>query len=73
MDKHKDFMKVVSLVMLVVQGTTLPLLVRWSRIRPAKDMFISTVAVLMTEVVKFIICSAIVMIQDGSVSRYEAD
>ncbi|CAG9764539.1 unnamed protein product [Ceutorhynchus assimilis] len=59
-------LKYVSLITLTLQNAILGLSMRYSRIRDG-DMFISSTAVLMSEVVKLITCIALVYLEAGGV------
>ncbi|XP_037092865.1 UDP-galactose translocator-like [Pollicipes pollicipes] len=61
-------MKYISLVTLTVQNALLGLCTRYVRTRPG-DMFLSTSAVLMGELVKLVTCLAILPTSEGSLSR----
>ncbi|KAH1022699.1 hypothetical protein HUJ04_012054 [Dendroctonus ponderosae] len=62
-------LKYVSLVTLTLQNSLLGLSMRFARTRDG-DMFISSTAVLMSEVVKFIISLALVYLETGSLSVF---
>jgi len=58
----------VSLVLLIVQNAALVLVMRYARVRPG-DMFLSTTAVVMAEVVKSVFCLAVTLYEHhGSIS-----
>ncbi|XP_066156540.1 UDP-galactose/UDP-N-acetylglucosamine transporter srf-3 isoform X2 [Euwallacea fornicatus] len=59
-------LKYVSLVTLTLQNAILGLSMRYGRTRNG-DMFISSTAVLMSEVVKFVTCIALVYLESGSI------
>lgn len=59
-------LKYVSLLTLTLQNAILGLSMRYARTREG-DMFFSSTAVLMSEVVKFVTCIAIVYVESGSV------
>ncbi|KAL0268111.1 UNVERIFIED_CONTAM: hypothetical protein PYX00_010178 [Menopon gallinae] len=58
-------MKYISLVVLTIQNAMLGLSMRYARTRPG-DMFLSSTAVIMSEVVKFVICVFVVYKEEGS-------
>lgn len=60
--------KYISLVVLVVQNASQVLVMRYVRTRP-QEMFLSTVAVFVTEIVKLITCFFLVSIEERSVIR----
>ncbi|XP_011499789.1 PREDICTED: UDP-galactose translocator [Ceratosolen solmsi marchali] len=62
-------LKYVSLVTLTLQNALVGLSMRYARTR-AGDMFLSSTAVLMAEVVKLITCLFIVFIEEGSFSKF---
>ena len=61
-------MKYLSLVALVVQGTIHGLGVRYARTRPG-DLFLSSTAVLMSELMKLISCLGVMFIMEGCSAR----
>uniref|UniRef100_A0A5K3FVS2 UDP-galactose translocator n=1 Tax=Mesocestoides corti TaxID=53468 RepID=A0A5K3FVS2_MESCO len=63
--KHGKLAKYSSLVFLTLQNVVLVLLSRYVRSRPG-DMFISCTAVVMSEVVKFVVCLCLVLfVEEG--------
>nr|CAG4648749.1 EOG090X098P [Polyphemus pediculus] len=63
--KGMEKMKYISLVTLTVQNAALGLSMRYARTRPG-DMFLSSTAVLMSELVKLISCLGLVYHEEGS-------
>ncbi|XP_060525600.1 UDP-N-acetylglucosamine transporter isoform X3 [Cylas formicarius] len=61
-------LKYVSLITLTLQNAILGLSMRYARTRDG-DMFFSSTAVLMSEVVKFVTCVAIVYVEAGGVAK----
>lgn len=61
-------LKWVSLATLTFQNAILGLSIRYARIQPG-DLFLSSTAVVMSEVVKLIACLLIVFIQEKSIAR----
>ncbi|XP_077972002.1 UDP-galactose translocator-like isoform X2 [Styela clava] len=57
-----DNMKYVSLVFLVVQNATVILCMRYARTRD-KEQFFAASAVVMSEIIKFLVCCGIVLVQ----------
>lgn len=62
------YIKYVSLAILTVQNAALGLSMRYARIRDV-EMFYSTAAVLMAEVLKLAICIVLVLNESGNVSK----
>ncbi|RHZ78790.1 hypothetical protein Glove_156g11 [Diversispora epigaea] len=64
--------KQLSLLILVIQNSTLVLMMRYSRIRqkPGENMYIASTAVYLAEVVKIIACLAVILYQKKSVERF---
>ncbi|CAI9715728.1 UDP-galactose translocator-like isoform X3 [Octopus vulgaris] len=62
-------MKYISLTSLTLQNALLALVMRYVRTRPG-DLFMSTTAVIMSEVLKFVTCLVFIFIQEGSVSNW---
>ncbi|VDK58256.1 unnamed protein product [Anisakis simplex] len=60
--------KYISLIVLVLQNASQVLVMRYVRTRP-REMFLSTVAVLVTEIVKLLTCFAIVCFEEMSVIK----
>ncbi|XP_017783392.1 PREDICTED: UDP-galactose translocator [Nicrophorus vespilloides] len=60
-------LKYISLLILTVQNAMLGLSMRYARTRDG-DMFLSSTAVLMAEVVKLVTCLAIVYVQTGGIT-----
>ena len=56
-------MKTLSLSLLTIHGTIMPLLVHYSRVRDlgGGDMYLSTVTVFLNELTKLIICFAVLV------------
>ncbi|XP_019873291.1 UDP-galactose translocator [Aethina tumida] len=65
-DANANTLKYVSLVTLTLQNAILGLSMRYARTREG-DMFLSSTAVLMSEVVKLITCLAIVYVEAGGI------
>ncbi|CAG9858934.1 unnamed protein product [Phyllotreta striolata] len=63
-----SFLKYVSLITLTLQNAILGLSMRYARTRDG-DMFLSSTAVLMSEVVKLVICIVIVYIEAGGIVK----
>nr|CAG4641011.1 EOG090X098P [Eulimnadia texana] len=63
-EKSHQTMKYVSLVTLTIQNAALGLSMRYARVRPG-DMFLSSTAVLMSELVKLISCLWLVYQEEG--------
>jgi len=62
-------LKYISLVLLAVQNAALIIVMRYVRTRPG-DMFASTTAVVMTEILKVITCLVVIWYEEGmSVGR----
>ncbi|BHF58178.1 hypothetical protein SprV_0100112800 [Sparganum proliferum] len=61
---NETFMKRSALVLLTLQNVSTVLLSRYIRSRPG-DMFISSTAVAMSEMVKLIVCLIIILVQEG--------
>jgi len=62
-------LKYVSLVVLAIQNAALIIVMRYVRTRPG-DMFASTTAVVMTEIMKVVTCLIIIWYEEGkSVSK----
>lgn len=57
-------MKYVSLVVLTVQNALLGLSMRYARTK-AGDMFLSSTAVVMSEIVKLFVCLGLVYVEEG--------
>ncbi|VDM36620.1 unnamed protein product [Toxocara canis] len=66
--KKENAIKYISLVVLVLQNASQVLVMRYVRTRP-REMFLSTVAVLITEVIKLVTCFLIVCAEEMSVIR----
>ncbi|KAL7063692.1 hypothetical protein AAHC03_01686 [Spirometra sp. Aus1] len=62
--ENETFMKRAALVLLTLQNVSTVLLSRYIRSRPG-DMFISSTAVAMSELVKLIVCLIIILAQEG--------
>jgi len=58
-------LKYVALVLMVLQNTSLSLLVRYSRVAGA-DRYFSSVAVILAELVKVVSCLIVLLVQEGS-------
>lgn len=67
-DSNNSFLKYVSLITLTLQNAILGLSMRYARTREG-DMFLSSTAVLMSEVVKLVICLVIVYIEAGGITK----
>ncbi|CAH0552009.1 unnamed protein product [Brassicogethes aeneus] len=65
-DAKAQTLKYVSLVTLTLQNAVLGLSMRYARTRDG-DMFLSSTAVLMSEVIKLVTCIAIVYVESGGV------
>ena len=63
-------LKYVSLLLLTIQNALLILVMRYVRTR-AGDMFLSTSAVVMSEMLKFVACLIIIFIEEGSLLRWK--
>lgn len=66
----KPNLKYISLVLLTLQNALLILVMRYVRTR-AGDMFLSTSAVVMSEMLKFVACLFIIFIEEGSFTRWK--
>lgn len=64
-------LKYFSLVTLMLQNAVFILMMRYVRTRPG-DMFMSTTAVIMSEVLKFLACFVIIFYKEGSVRAFLA-
>ncbi|XP_071445955.1 UDP-galactose translocator [Hetaerina americana] len=64
-----QYMKSVSLITLTLQNAALGLSMRYARTRPG-DMFMSSSAVLMAEVVKLVTCLMVVYLEEGNVRSW---
>lgn len=62
-------LKYFSLVTLMLQNAVFILMMRYVRTRPG-DMFMSTTAVIMSEVLKFLACFVIIFYKEGSVRAF---
>lgn len=62
-------LKYFSLVTLMLQNAVFILMMRYVRTRPG-DMFMSTTAVIMSEVLKFLACFIIIFYKEGSVRAF---
>lgn len=62
-------MKYVSLVSLTLQNALLALVMRYVRTRTG-DMFMATTAVVVAEFLKFTTCLLIILVQEGSISKW---
>ncbi|XP_074100608.1 UDP-galactose transporter [Cotesia typhae] len=62
-------LKYVSLITLTLQNALVGLSMRYARIRPG-DMFLSTTAVVMAEVVKCATCLVLVYLEEGSFAKF---
>lgn len=60
--------KYVSFLVLVIQNAAQVLVMRYVRTRP-REMFLSTVAVFFTEIVKVVVCILWIVIQEMSLIR----
>jgi len=66
-ENHSALLKYGSLVLLVTQLVGLVLLMRYSRTNTSgPDLYLSSTAVFSMEVMKFIVCNAVVFSQSGS-------
>jgi UDP-sugar transporter A1/2/3 len=63
--------KMLSLVVLVVQNTTLVLTMRISRTRENVPMYLSSVAVMTDELMKLVVCIIMLVVAYRSVSRFD--
>lgn len=61
--------KYISLIVLVVQNASQVLIMRYVRTRP-REMFLSTVAVFVTEVVKLVFCFFLVCIEEKGIWKF---
>ncbi|VDN42501.1 unnamed protein product [Gongylonema pulchrum] len=66
--KRETAVKYASLVVLVIQNAAQVLVMRYVRTRP-REMFLSTVAVFFTEVVKLVACFLLIIAEERSVSK----
>nr|CAG4642635.1 EOG090X098P [Evadne anonyx] len=64
-DDNKNKMKYISLVTLTLQNAALGLSMRYARTRPG-DLFLSSTAVVMSELVKLVTCLWLVFREEGS-------
>lgn len=64
--KTADYLKYISLITLTLQNAILGLSMRYARTREG-DMFLSSTAVFMSELVKLVTCLVIVYVQSGGV------
>lgn len=66
--------KQLSLIVLVVQNSTLVLMMRYSRIvqKPGQTMYIASTAVFLAEVLKIIACLVVMRHQQGSWERFSS-
>ncbi|RIB17046.1 nucleotide-sugar transporter-domain-containing protein [Gigaspora rosea] len=64
--------KQLSLIILVIQNSTLVLMMRYSRIRqkPGENMYMASTAVYLAEVVKIIACLGVLLYQKKSFGRF---
>uniref|UniRef100_A0A1L8DEJ1 Putative udp-galactose transporter n=1 Tax=Nyssomyia neivai TaxID=330878 RepID=A0A1L8DEJ1_9DIPT len=62
--KNENTLKYVSLITLTLQNAILGLSMRYSRTRPG-DLFLSSTAVVMSEVVKLLTCLVLVFLEEG--------
>lgn len=68
LEKKKTLMKYTSLVTLTLQNAILGLSMRYARTRSG-DMFLSSTAVVMSEVVKLLTCLVFVYHEEGTIDR----
>uniref|UniRef100_A0A914V2T9 Uncharacterized protein n=1 Tax=Plectus sambesii TaxID=2011161 RepID=A0A914V2T9_9BILA len=64
--------KIIGLLLLTIQQASMPLMVRYSRIRTDKAIFLTTSSVFMMEVIKITVCSLILIGKERSISRFFA-
>lgn len=66
--------KQLSLIVLVVQNSTLVLMMRYSRIvqKPGQDMYIASTAVFLAELLKIVACLIVMYHQQGSWQRFSS-
>ncbi|XP_046626328.1 UDP-galactose translocator [Neodiprion virginianus] len=64
-----QFLKYISLVTLTLQNAVLGLSMRYARTRSG-DMFLSSTAVVMAEVVKLVTCLVLVYMEEGSIRKF---
>ncbi|XP_017875801.1 UDP-galactose translocator [Ceratina calcarata] len=62
-------LKYISLVTLTLQNAVVGLIMRYARTRSG-DMFLSSTAVVMAEVVKLLTCLVLFFIEEGSISKF---
>jgi UDP-sugar transporter A1/2/3 len=66
MEKHNTYMKYISIAMLLVQNTSLVLTLRYSRrVKEDETPYLASTAVVLTELVKLVVCVAIVFRNQG--------
>lgn len=69
--RRHNYYKLLSLILLTIQQASMPLMVRYTRIRTDQRVFISTVNVFTMELIKIITCSMIlILVIERSFSRY---
>uniref|UniRef100_A0AC35THK1 UDP-galactose transporter n=1 Tax=Rhabditophanes sp. KR3021 TaxID=114890 RepID=A0AC35THK1_9BILA len=68
--RKEDYFKYGGLVLLCIQQTTMPLMVRLARNRSEKDVFFTTVNVFMMDLMKLVICAAILIFQMKSITKF---
>uniref|UniRef100_A0AC35G5Z1 Uncharacterized protein n=1 Tax=Panagrolaimus sp. PS1159 TaxID=55785 RepID=A0AC35G5Z1_9BILA len=67
--KKEDVYKYVGIILLTVQQASMPLMVRSTRYRKENDVFITTVNVFIMEIVKLVVCSAILIAKEKSIIK----
>ncbi|XP_033218280.1 UDP-galactose translocator-like [Belonocnema kinseyi] len=67
--KNAQHLKYISLVTLTVQNALVGLSMRYARTRSG-DMFLSSTAVVMSEVVKLLTCLCLVFIEEGNFPKF---
>ncbi|VDN52759.1 unnamed protein product [Dracunculus medinensis] len=72
-DKNVQFLyKYFGIILLILQQASMPLLARLSRYRKPSEVFITTVNVLTMEVIKLVVCSVVVAVNENSLRRFLA-
>ena len=71
---NEKYYKYISLIVLLVQNVMMVLTIRYSRIHLSKTEpnYLTSVVILYSEILKFIVCNVIVYFQLGSFSAYRA-
>lgn len=68
--RSETVLRLGVLVWLVLQNSVHTLLIRYSRARDVEKMFLSSVAVFFTEVIKIIACIFFIICEEKSISKY---